>query len=138
MFEKLFVRTVGVCVEAGLVDGSKIHVDGSVVDADASKDSVVKGSPELVGALKEAYRAQEGKLEWTEGPEAKEGEGQEGRSSYARVNDKLVSTTDADAAMVRQGKGESRPRYKHHRGVDDAEGVITAVESTPGDVAENE
>jgi len=49
----------------------------------------------------------------------------------------MVSATDPDAAMVRQGKGESRPRHKHHRVVDDAQGVITAVTTTPGDVAEN-
>jgi transposase len=40
VFEKLFVQTVRDCVDAGLVDGSKIHVDGSLVDANASKDSV--------------------------------------------------------------------------------------------------
>lgn len=48
VFERLFVRTVRQCVEAGLVDGSKVHVDASVVDADASKNSVAKGSPRMV------------------------------------------------------------------------------------------
>jgi len=37
VFESLFVRTVAQCVEAGLVDGSKLHVDASLVDADAAK-----------------------------------------------------------------------------------------------------
>ena len=31
VFESLFVRTVSQCVEAGLVDGSKLHVDASLV-----------------------------------------------------------------------------------------------------------
>ena len=44
VFEGLFVRIVRQCVEAGLVGGSKIHMDGSVVDANASKNSVVRGS----------------------------------------------------------------------------------------------
>ena len=53
------------------------------------------------------------------------------------VNDTHVSTTDPDAALVsRAGKG-SRPRYHHHRAIDDAHGVITAVETTPGSIAEN-
>ncbi len=45
-----------------------------------------------------------------------------------------------EAPVVRQrkigGNGDSRPRYKQHRAVDDKTGVITAVETTPGDVAE--
>jgi transposase len=63
VFERLFVRTVRQCVEAGLVDGSKVHVDASVVDADASKNSVAKGPPQMVAALKAVYAEQEAKLD---------------------------------------------------------------------------
>ena len=141
VFERVFVRTVAQCVDAGLVEGKKIHVDGSLVEANASRGSVVKGAPGVIGALKEAYRRQEGKLEEAgEGSEEDE-EGPPGSGGadrcYEPVNDGMVSTTDPDAAMVRQGKGPSRPRHKHHRVVDDAQGVITAVATTPGDVAEN-
>jgi Transposase DDE domain len=38
---------------------------------------------------------------------------------------------------VRKGGGESRPRYHHHRAVDDYKGVITAVETTSGSITEN-
>jgi len=31
----------------------------------------------------------------------------------------------------------AHPRYQYHHGVDDAHGVITAVETTPGSIAEN-
>lgn len=130
VFEKLFVRTVQDCVEAGLVDGSKIHVDGSLLDANASKDSVVRGPEELIAALREAYGSQEQKLE-----------GNLGDRHYKPQNRKLMSTTDPDAPCVRHGKrggtGDSRPRYKHHRAVDDKCGVITAIETTTGDVEEN-
>jgi hypothetical protein len=30
VFESLFVRTIAKCVEAGLVDGKKLHVDSSM------------------------------------------------------------------------------------------------------------
>jgi transposase len=126
VFESLFVRTVAQCVEAELVDGGKIHVDASLIDADASRDSVIKGPPELIAALKRVYAATESKLEATSTPE-----------TYQAVNDRMMSQTDPDAAMVRQGSGQSRPRYHHHRVVDDAKGVITAVESTPGSIVEN-
>ena len=49
----------------------------------------------------------------------------------------MMSKTDPDAALVRRGGGQSRPRYHHHRVVDDHKGVITAVETTPGSIAEN-
>ncbi len=119
IFEKLFVQTVLQCVEAGLVDGAKIHLDASLVRADASKDSVLTAGPELIAALKRAYATEEGKLEPIEGP-------------YAVVNSQVVSTTDPDAGVVRQGSMGSQLCYKHHRAVDDAHGVVTAVMTTPG------
>src|SRR5437867_3540234 len=45
VFEQFFVRTVAQCVAAGLVDGRKVHVDGSLNDANASCDSVLKAGP---------------------------------------------------------------------------------------------
>ncbi len=126
VFESLFVGTVARCVEAGLVDGSKLHVDASLVDADAAKESVIKGPPPLIAALKRAYAATESKLEESSTPE-----------SYQAVNDRMMSQSDPDAAMVRKGCGDSRPRYQHHRAIDDAKGVITAIETTPGSIAEN-
>ena len=127
VFESLFVRTIGQCVEAGLVDGKKLHVDSSLIEADASRESVLKGPPELIAALKRAYQATESKL----------GEGVTTPESYQAVNDRMMSATDPDAAMVSRGRNDSRPRYHHHRAIDDIKGVVTAVETTPGSVTEN-
>lgn len=126
VFEGFFVRTVMQCVESGLVEGSKIHVDSSLIDANASRNSVLKSCPELIAAVKQAYQAQESKLEDTSTAEA-----------YQAVNDRVISTTDPDAPVVSHRGQGSRPRYHHHRVVDDAQGVITAVETTPGSIAEN-
>ncbi|HEX9046854.1 MAG TPA: IS1182 family transposase [Verrucomicrobiae bacterium] len=126
VFRNIFLRTVQQCVEAGLVDGKKLHLDSSLIEANASNDSVKESSPELIAAYKKAVAAQETKLEESVTPE-----------NYVPVNDTHVSTTDPDAALVsRRGKG-SRLTYHHHRAVDDAQGVITAVETTPGSIAEN-
>lgn len=127
LFEELFVRTVRQCVEAGLVDGAKVHVDGSLIDADASRDSVVKADAETSARIRAAYGAQERKLDETKPPAA-----------HGETNLKLVSTTDPDAPCVSQGpqSGTARPRYKHHRMVDDRCGVITAVATTAGAVTE--
>jgi transposase len=126
VFEQFFVQTVKQCVVAGLVTGHKLHMDGSLNDANASCDSVVKGGPELIAALKAAYQVVEQKLTETTTP-----------ATYEVVNDRVLSTTDPDAAVVRKASQPPRPRYHHHRAVDDAAGVITAVITTPGNVAEN-
>src|SRR5450631_4277700 len=41
VFEDLFGRTVKQCLDAGLIDGSKLHADSSLVRADASLNCVV-------------------------------------------------------------------------------------------------
>jgi transposase len=40
-FKGFFERIVWQCVEAGLIDGSKVFLDASLIDADASNNSVV-------------------------------------------------------------------------------------------------
>jgi transposase len=126
VFERLFVRTIEQCVQAGLVSGDKLHVDGSLTAANASKDSVVKSCPELIAAYAAAYGATEKKLN-----------DPADRPSYEPVNDRMISTTDPDAGLVSKGGCGSRPAYHHHRAVDDAHRVITAVETTSGSIAEN-
>lgn len=129
VFESLFVRIVRQCVDAGLVSGEKIHMDGSLVVANASKNSVVKGDETLIAKIKEVYQSEVKKLDDEE-------DLARGRKYHKTVNDKAISLTDPDAALVNKD-GDSRPRYKSHRAVDDAKGVITAVISTSGTVKEN-
>lgn len=127
VFESLFVRTVAQCVEAGLVGGNKLHVDGSLVNANAAKESVIKGAPQLIAALKRAYGVTESKLE----------QKSFGSIEQASVNERMLSQSDPDATLTRQGSSDSRPRYKNHRVIDDSEGVITAIETTAGAIPEN-
>jgi transposase len=126
VFEGLFVRTIEQCVAAGLVGGDKLHVDASLIAAHASKDSVVKSCPELIAAYAAAYGAAEKKLN-----------DPADRPGYEAVNDRMISTTDPDASLVSKGGSGSHPAYHHHRAIDDAQGVITAVETTSGSIAEN-
>jgi transposase len=133
VFEDLFVTTVRECVEAGLVDGDKIHMDGSFVEANASRQSVQGGPGQLIEALRRIYQGQAEKLD--EPDHAEERPEDEKRDGYRTAT---VSRTDPDAAVARKTSADPpRLRYKNHRAVDDQCGVITAVESTPGDVMEN-
>lgn len=126
VFQRLFVHTIQQCAAAGLVAGDKLHVDGSLIGASASKDSVIKSSPELIAAYAAVFEVTEKKLS-----------DPADRPGYEAVNDTRISTTDPDAALVSKGGKSSYPAYHHHRAVDDAQGVITAVETTSGSIAEN-
>jgi len=125
VFEELFIGIVRQCLEAGLVDGRKIHMDGSFVRANASQDSVTTGPAVLINALRQVYRREAEKLEDPD-------------SDGGRTATTMVSSTDPDATMSRKNAADpARLRYKHHRAVDDQCGVITAIETTAGNVVEN-
>ena len=121
VFERLFARSVEQCVAAGLVDGSKLYLDASLVAANASRNSVI----EVV------VRREVSKLEEQE-PE----EDQDSGSSGGSVNRKLRSTTDPDSTVVRHQQGKPTPSYKNHRALDDKAGVVTAITTTTGAIDE--
>ena len=83
--------------------------DASLIAANASKDSVVKSSPELIAAYAAAYQAQEKKLN-----------DPADRPCFQAVNDVAISTTDPDAGPIRKGGQGRHPAYHHPRAVDDA------------------
>lgn len=89
VFEQLFVRTISACVAAGLVDGKKIHVDGSLIAANASTDSILAGPPELMAALRQTYQEQAAKLTQVQEPPTQ---------LLGPANQTHLSKTDPDAA----------------------------------------
>jgi transposase len=141
VFVSLFSRVVQQCVEAGLVEGSKIHVDASLVEANASLRSVKPLDSDLVKAIEKTAKEQMQKLDEQDDdqdPPSQEGGDSGGASvgQHAKTNRQFRSTTDPDATLVRQGGLKSQLRYKTHRVVDDAHEIITAVETTTGAVDE--
>jgi transposase len=126
-FKHFFERIVLQCVEAGLVDGTRIFMDASLIDADASNSSVVD-THALKRYLNERYRELEKRLD------ARVDETGEADARKARtvVNSRYVSTTDSDASIVRHAGGRAKLRYKTHRAVDGRHEVITTVKVTPG------
>ena len=136
LFQSFFERVVWQCVESGLVEGSKLFCDSSLIDANASSNSVID-SQGLRRYLEPAYRELEARLEEREEQVKKDDDDPQGSTPRRNpVNRRYVSKTDADASVVRKGKGNSKLRYQTHRGIDGAYGVITATVVGPGD--ENE
>ena len=131
-FRNFFERVVLQCCNAGLVDGSKIFVDSSLVDADASNNSVVD-THSLKRYLNKSYVELERRLE--ESPEGCGGDDNAEHEKKGEVNRRYISTTDPDAAIVKHG-GPPKLRYQTHRAVDGDYEVITATEVTGGDVNE--
>jgi hypothetical protein len=114
------------CVQAGLVDGRKIFVDSSLVDANASNNSVID-TRSLKIQLRENYKKLEARLEEI-------GESSDLSKKHEKKNHRYMSTTDPDAAIVNRGK--AKLTYQVHRAVDGRSEVITATETTAGDVNE--
>ena len=124
-FKTFFERIVWQCVEAGLVDGKKLFVDSSLIDANASNNSVVD-THSLKRHLDKGYKQLEERLE--EVKEEKVGE----------ANKRYISTTDPDASVNRYSGGKSKLRYKTHRGVDAQKEVITTTKVTASFVDDGE
>jgi transposase len=130
-FKTFFERIVWQCVQAGLVDGSKLFMDSSMVQADASNNSVVN-KESLKRYLNTSYQILESRLE-----EEQKSSDSDQQSKSGAANRKYISTTDPDASVTRRGKGKSKLKYQVHRGVDQKREVITATEVTPGEVHES-
>ena len=100
-FKHFFERIVLRCVEAGLVDGTKIFMDSSLIDADASNNSVVD-TRALKRYLNERYLELERRLDTD--------------SRKTPVNNRYVSTTDSDASIVRHAGGPGKAPVQNSPG----------------------
>jgi len=120
-FRDFFERIVWQCVEAGLVDGNKLFVDASLVDADASNNSVVD-TQKLKKYLNKSYKRLENRLDDIKA------------SKKTPADSRYISTTDPDASVTRHSGSKSKLRYKTHRAVDEKHEIITATKVTAGSV----
>ena len=120
-FKLFFERIVWQCVEAGLIDGSKLFVDASLIDADASNNSVVD-TQKIEKYLNKSYKRLESRLDDIKA------------SKKTPADSRYISTTDPDASVTRHGGSKSKLRYKTHRAVDEKHEIITATKVTGGSV----
>lgn len=125
LFEELFDRILDQCIRCGLVGGSLVHIDSSVIKADASEDSVKPKPPE------DGFHPDIAPKEYWDGIKA------EAKKAGKNVNDYLESTTDPDA-KIHSHDGRNRAiAYKDHRVVDDKYGIILTTQATGADITDN-
>lgn len=136
LFEELFVRTIALCMKAGLIEGRDLLADSSLIDANASVDSLFRIAQAVAAAassrLDEPVAGPDSDEPPTESPDETPDE-----PPAAPSEPRYRSSTDPDATGAkRRGETRMRPRYQTHRGVDSAHGVITATVVGPGHESE--
>lgn len=120
VFAEFFRRVLDQCVQAKLVDGKLVHVDSSILAANADK-SKLQTALRLAGQkLYDALDSQD------QAPS-------QGSPSSEPELGKPVSPTDPDARLTHK-HGKTHLGYKDHRVVDDHCGVITATATTAANV----
>jgi hypothetical protein len=118
------------CIAAGLVDGAKVHVDASVITANANQDK-------LALSLKLAGEAFYGKLEGAGADQTSADSGRDSNDSgpSGPPPGTLYAPSDPEARLTHKN-GRSVLGYKDHRVVDDHCGIITATLTTSAAVDE--
>lgn len=134
-FEQLFDYILQCCREAGLVKGENVLLDSTVVQANASLDSVT--------SLRYKPADYWQQLENTAGPQEAADEDIEKSSPSSighkrprpqRTCDQKYSRTDPQATLYRRPGKEPKLAYKTHFLADEEQGVITAVASSAASV----
>lgn len=121
VFEELFEKVLRQCVDAGLVDGETIHVDSSMIAANADKDRL-KPNMRLIG--QKAYSRLD---------EPAEQEDTKNDDGFNEGDQRRVSLTDPEARLAKKN-GQLTLGYKDHRVIDDKCGIVTATITTPANV----
>src|SRR5947207_1406777 len=119
LFEQLFEQIVNQCVEVGLVEGKRLSVDGSFVEANAVKESRIPR--EQLAEAAQVNRSVRQHL--------KEVEQQNPTEEPVHQQDQ-VSTTDPDATYATKGGTPARLGYYDNYLVDNHSCVNVGVQAT--------
>jgi len=119
LFEQLFEEIVRRCVEAGLVQGDNLSVDGSFVEANAAKESRIPREQ-----LTEAARVQRSVRQYLVELE------EQNPVEEPVHQQEQVSTTDPDSTYATKGGTPARLGYYDNYLVDNQSCVIVGVQAT--------
>jgi transposase len=119
LFQELFERIVDQCINAGLVKGEHMSVDGSFIQADATNDSRIPREQ-----LTEAAQVNRTVRQFLTELEEQNGDGEP-----VHQQDK-VSTTDPDATYASKGKAIATLGYYDNYLIDNPSCVIVGVQAT--------
>lgn len=130
LFRRIFTRTVGACVEAGIAKGEVVHVDATLIRADVAWES-------LGLRHADAVLAQDGSALAQPGSDAARQQTERDGKQTGRY--KKICLTDPDATMATNARNRRlEPAYKQHTAVDDVFGVVLDLEVTTGQANEGD
>lgn len=122
-FEQFFEFTLGRCQDVGLVHGQNVLIDSTVVEANASLDSVTT----LRYQPAEYWQQLEQQAEpETDSDDSDRRLGQK-RPKKDRTSDQKYSRTDPESSLYHRRGQEPKLAYKTHFLADEHKGVVTAV-----------
>jgi transposase len=126
-FERIFQQVLRLCVQAGLVGQHTAHADSTLLRASAALDGRVPRQlwNQLEQAAAPACVDPSARQDQPPTPPPAGGTG--------KLNGRLVSPVDPDAATSTRKTGGTTLGYRDHRLVDDHVGIITATVATPAD-----
>ena len=119
LFEQLFEQIVRQCVEVGLVEGQRLSVDGSFVEANAAKESRIPREQ-----LAEAAQFHQTVRQYLTDLE------QQNPVEEPVHEQEQVSTTDPDSTYATKGGTPARMGYYNNYLVDNHSCVIVGVQAT--------
>jgi transposase len=119
LFQELFERIVDQCINAGLVKGENMSVDGSLILANANTDSRVPREQ-----LAEAAKVNYGARKYLEELEQQNGDGEPVHQQ------EKVSTTDPDATYATKHGRPAELGYFNNYLIDNQSCVIVGVQAT--------
>jgi transposase len=119
LFQELFERIVEQCIQAGLVKGEQMSVDGSFIPADANHYSRIPRE-QFVEAAKVNYGARK----YLEELAHENGDGEPVHQQ------EKVSTTDPDATYMTKGNRAAELGYFNNYLIDNESCVIVGVQAT--------
>lgn len=124
-FERLFASVLQLCRQSGLIDGSNVLIDSTLVKGNASVESITA----LKYTPSQYFKQLDANCQLPDddtGLSQKHHELGSKRPRENRISDQKHSSTDADATLTRKGK-TTVLGYKTHVCADSHKGVITAV-----------
>ncbi len=134
LFQKVFQRTVQQCIQAGLVDLETVHVDATLMRANASWEKVTEKYVEKVVQVNDEAG------EADDLPRRKDVKKKKGRKGVKKGKTKKVkvSRTDPDSSITKSARFDKpQPRYKVNAAVENKSGVVVDVLVTTGITAES-
>jgi len=136
-YRQFFSEAVKRCREVGLIDGDRVYLDATLVRVNASLDSLVSRPlyRQLVNADEyiERLRTENPSERDSEPAQARRSPGAEAKPVKRAANERRVSRTDPEAAIINdKRKGSFLARKVHVAADGGPDRVITGVVVTPG------